>query len=167
LVHLVGLDHGVAQRVAVQPTPRLLLEAVPELEEVLAVAAQLAGHLGGGLAVGDAPEDQEDLRGAAMRPLQGGSGPGVEDAAAVAALIVQHGVAVAVVDAEMLPLTAAGAGQPFGVEQLHEFAVAGTLVHVVVQGEIHRCAPMRRAVSLPRQTTPVAVVKRPRTELAS
>jgi hypothetical protein len=94
LVHLIGLDHGVAQRVAIQPPPRLFLEAVPELEQVLAVAAQLAGHLGGGLAVGDTPEDQEDLRGRAMGPLQGGPGPGVEDAAAFAALVVQHGVAV-------------------------------------------------------------------------
>ena len=132
-----------------------------------AVAAQLASYVGGALAVGDVPEDQEDLRGAAMRPLQGGAGPVVEVAAAAATLVVQHGVTVSVVNAKMVPLTAAGAGQPFEVEQLHEFAVAGTFVYLVVQGEIHQCAGMRRAASLPKQTTPVAVGKRPRTKLAS
>ena len=89
LVHLIGLDHRVIQRVAVQPDPSVLLEAVPQLQEVLAVAAQLAGHLCRGLARGDAAEDQEDLGGAAMRPLEDGPGPGVEDTAAGAALIVQ------------------------------------------------------------------------------
>jgi hypothetical protein len=58
LVHLVGLDHPVVQRVAVQPPPRVLLEAVPQLQQVLAVAAQFTGHLGRGLARGDAVEDQ-------------------------------------------------------------------------------------------------------------
>jgi hypothetical protein len=29
LVHLVGLDHGVAQRVPVQAPPRVFLEAMP------------------------------------------------------------------------------------------------------------------------------------------
>src|SRR4051812_38902736 len=56
--------------------------------------------LGGGGALGDAVEDQEDLRGAAMGPLQGGPGPGVEDAAAGGALVVDHRLAVAAVDAQ-------------------------------------------------------------------
>lgn len=116
MVHLIGLDHGVIQRVAVQPPPRVLLEAVPQLQQVLAVAAQLAGHLGGGLALGDAAEDQEELGGAAMRPLQKGPGPGVEDATAVAALVVEDRLAVAVVNPQALALTAGGAGQPLGVE---------------------------------------------------
>src|SRR5262245_32660318 len=45
-VALVGLDHGVAQRVAVQAQGGVVLEPVPQLEQVLAVAAQLAGHPG-------------------------------------------------------------------------------------------------------------------------
>jgi hypothetical protein len=106
LIHLVGLDHGIAQGVAVQPEPRVLLEAVPQLQEVLAIAAQLASHLGRGPARRDAVEDQHQLRGAAVRPLQGGPGPGVEDAAAVAALVVQDRLPVAVVDTQSLPLTA-------------------------------------------------------------
>jgi hypothetical protein len=137
LVHLIGFDHGVTQRVAVQPQPREFLEAVPQLQQVLAVAAQLARHLGGGPAGGDAVQDQHQLRGAAMRPLEGGPAPGVEGAAAVAALVVQDRLAVAVVDARALSLTAGGAGQAVGVEQLDQLAVAGALVQVVNQGEIH------------------------------
>jgi hypothetical protein len=106
LVHLVGLDHGVAQRVAVQPEPGPLLQAVPPLQEVLAVAAQLASHLGRGSARRDAVEDQHQLRGTAVGPLQDGPGPSVEDAAAVTALVIQDRLAVAVVDSRASPLPA-------------------------------------------------------------
>jgi hypothetical protein len=110
LVHLVGLDHGVTQGVAVQPLPRVFLEAVPQLQQMLAVAAQLPGHPGRGLTGGDPVEDQQDLTGAAVRPLQEGPGPGVEDSAAVAALVVQDRLPVVAVDAQALPLTAPGTG---------------------------------------------------------
>jgi hypothetical protein len=96
LVHLVSFDHGIAQRVA--------------------VATQLAGHRRRGLARRDAVEDQHQLRGAAMRPLQEGPGPGVEDATAVTALVVQDRLAVAVVDPQASPLTACRTGQTVGVE---------------------------------------------------
>src|SRR3954453_432361 len=44
LIHLIGLDHVVAQRVAVQSDPGALLEPVPEDQQLLAIAAQLARH---------------------------------------------------------------------------------------------------------------------------
>jgi hypothetical protein len=114
---------------------------VPQLQEVLAVATQLAGHLGRGLARRDAVEDQHQLGGAAVRALQDGPGPGVEDAAAIATLVVQDRLPVAVVDPQALPLAARGTGQAVGVEQLDEFAVAGILVQIVDQGEVHGGAP--------------------------
>jgi hypothetical protein len=58
LVHLVGLDLSVIQRIAVQPPACVLLEAVSQFQQVLPVAAQLAGHPGRGLTRGDAVEDQ-------------------------------------------------------------------------------------------------------------
>jgi hypothetical protein len=116
LVHLVGFDHSVAQGVAVQPEPRVLLEAVPQLQEVLAVATQLAGYLGRGLARRDAVQDQHQLSGAAVRPLQDGPGPGVEDATAVTALVVQDRLPVAVMDPQALPLATRRTGQTVGVK---------------------------------------------------
>src|SRR5262249_51447489 len=116
LVQLVGFDHSVAQRVAVQPESRVLLEAVPQLQEVLAVATQLAGHLGRGPARRNAVEDQHQLRGATVRPLQDGPGPGVEDATAVTALVVQNRLPVAVVDPEALPLATCRTSQTVGME---------------------------------------------------
>ena len=110
---------------------------MPQLQEVLPVATQLTSYPGRGLTRGDAVEDQHDLGGAAVRALEDGPGPGVEDPAAVAALVVQDRLPVAVVDPQALPLTAPGASQPIGVKQLDEFAVARALVHVVLQGEIH------------------------------
>src|SRR5512142_2344539 len=39
LVHLVGFDHGVVQRVAVQADSGALLEPVPQGQQLLAIAA--------------------------------------------------------------------------------------------------------------------------------
>ena len=137
-VGLVGLDHRVAQRVAVQPQQGVALEPMPQLQQVLAVAAQLAGHLGRGGRIGDAPEDQQQLGRGPPDALQGRPGEGVEDAAAVAALVVDHRVAMAAVDAEAVGGAAAGAGQPVGVQQGEQPLVAGVPVHQVDQGEVHR-----------------------------
>jgi hypothetical protein len=72
-----------------------------------------------------------------MGPLQGGPGEGVEDPAARAALEVHHGGAMTAVDPQALPLSAARAGQAVGVEQLDEFGVAGVLVEIIDQREVH------------------------------
>src|SRR5438270_3139174 len=45
LVHLVGLDHAIVQRVAVEVESGTLLEPVPQDQELLAIAAQFARHL--------------------------------------------------------------------------------------------------------------------------
>ena len=47
---------------------------------------------------------------------------------------------MAMMDPQALPLPAVGAGQSLRMKQLDELAVAGVLVHVVVEREIHRCA---------------------------
>jgi hypothetical protein len=143
LIHLVRLDHGVIQQVAVQPSPRMFLEVVPPLQQVLEVATQLSGHLGGGLAHGDTVEDQQELAGVAVRPLEGRPGPGVEHAAAGAAPVPQHRPSSAAVYPQGLPLTAPRAGQPLRVEHLDESAVARVLVHVALQREIHGYGPVR------------------------
>jgi hypothetical protein len=137
LVHLVGLDHAVVQRVAVQADSGALLEPVPQGQQLLAIAAQLARHLRRGGALGDPVEDHQQLRGAAMGPLQGGRREGVEDPAATATLEVHDGGAMAAVEPQALPLPAARAHQAAGVEQLDELDVAGILVQIIDQGEVH------------------------------
>ena len=72
-----------------------------------------------------------------MSPLQSGRCEGVEDPAALAALEVHHGGAMTAVGPQTLPLPAARAGQAVGVEQFDEFAVAGVLVQISDQGEVH------------------------------
>jgi hypothetical protein len=150
LVHRVGLDSGVIQGVAIQPKPGVLLEPVPQLQQVHPVTAQLPGQWPGGDALGDAAEDQDDRRRLAPHALEGGPGPGVKGAAAAPALVVEHRGAVAAVDAESLALTAAGAGQAAGVEQVDEPGGAGVLVHEVVPGEVQGGAS--RAPGAPRAT---------------
>jgi hypothetical protein len=44
---------------------------------------------------------------------------------------------MAAVDPQALPLPAARAGQAVGVEQFDEFGVAGALVQIIDQGEVH------------------------------
>jgi hypothetical protein len=98
LIHLIGLDHRAVQRVAVQADAGPLLEAVPQAQQLLAITARLAGPLRRGGPLGDPAEDHQQLRRAAMGPLQGGTREGVEDPAAAAALEVHHGGAMAAVD---------------------------------------------------------------------
>jgi hypothetical protein len=160
LVHLVGLDRRVVQRVAVQADAGALLQPVPEGQQLLAIAAQLARQLRRGGTLGDPVEDQQQLRGAAMGPLQRGPGEGVEDPAAGAALEVHHGGAMTAVDPQASPLGAARAGQALGVEQFDEFAVAGVLVQIIDQGEVHGHDPMRPAVSPLKKPPHGAIVKR-------
>jgi hypothetical protein len=138
LVQLIGLDGRIAQRVAVQFHPGVLLEAVPQLQEVLAVAAQLAGQLRRGDTLGEAAEDQHDLGGTPVRAFQCGAGEGVEDTAAGGAAVVEDRGAVAAMDVEMIVGLAVRAGQAIGVEQGDELVVAGVLVHEVDQREVHR-----------------------------
>jgi hypothetical protein len=136
-VRLVGLDAIVPQRVAVQPDPGVLLEPMPQVQQVHPVAAQLAGELRRRHALGDAAEDQDDLGRPPLQTLEGRPGPGVEDAAAVAALVIHDGVAMAAVDPEAVGGAAARAGQAAGVEHGDELGVAGALVHQVGEREVH------------------------------
>src|SRR6185437_1396646 len=97
LVHLVGLDHVVVQRVAVQAASSTSLEPMPQDQQLLAIAARLAGHPRRGGPRGDPAEDHHELRGTAMGPLQRGPGVGIEDSAATAAWEVDQGGAMAAV----------------------------------------------------------------------
>jgi hypothetical protein len=105
-----------------------LLEPVPQGQQFLAIAAQLARHLRRGGALSDPTQDHQELRRAAMGPLQGGPREGVEDPAATAALEVHEGRAMAAVNPQVLPLSAARASQAVRMEQFDEFGVAGVLI---------------------------------------
>jgi hypothetical protein len=156
LVHLVGLDLRIVQRQRVGGLQRLLLEPVPQSEQVLAVSLQRAGQACRGRALRDAAEDQEELRRSPVRLVQDGPGEGVEDAAA-GATVVQDRVAGAAVDAEPVATASARAGQAVGVEDRDELLVAGVLVHELGEGEVHgqlRCEEPGRDAdppSLPKQ----------------
>ena len=154
LVHLVGLDYVVVQRVAVEVEPGTLLEPVPQGQQLLAIAAQLACHLRRGGALSDPAQDHQELRGTAMGPLQGGPREGIEDPAAVAALEVHEGRAMAAVNPQVLPLSAARARQAVRMEQFDKFGVAGVLVQIVEQGEVHD-QNLRATRGLPVEDTTV------------
>src|SRR5262245_35788279 len=53
-VRLVGIDHGVAQRIPVQPVQGMALAPMAQLQPVLAVAPQLSRQWGRGLSMGEA-----------------------------------------------------------------------------------------------------------------
>jgi hypothetical protein len=77
------------------------------------------------------------MRGAPLAPLEPGPGPGIEDAAAAPALIVQDRLAVTAMNPHALLLAAPGASETVRVEEFDEFGVAGVLIEIVDQGEIH------------------------------
>ena len=137
LVHLVRFDHVIVQRVLVQSPPGVLLKSVPQIQEAHAVAVQFAGQLGRRHALGDAAEDGQDLGGTTLGALEDGASEGVEDAPAGPTLVVQDGVAVASVDAEVVALSAAWTGQAVGVQQFDEPVVTGRLIEQIGHGKVH------------------------------
>jgi hypothetical protein len=104
---------------------------------VLPIAIQFPGHLRRGRPLRETPKDQEDLAGSGLAPVQDGPGPGVEDATAGAALVVQDGVAVAAMDPQVVWLSTPRAGQAVGMEQFEELLIAGRFIEEIQQREIH------------------------------
>jgi hypothetical protein len=88
---------------------------VPEVQQLRAVAAQIAGQLGGRDTLGETAEDHDQFPGPALDAAQGRSGEGIEDPVAMAAAEVQDRVAAPTVDDEAIVAMAAGAGQAVGV----------------------------------------------------
>jgi hypothetical protein len=70
LEQLVGLDFGIRPGRPGQPDPGQVLQAVPQLQQVETAAAQLAGQLGSGRALGDAAGDEHQFGGAAWVPCR-------------------------------------------------------------------------------------------------
>lgn len=143
LVHLVGLHGRVVQRQRVGRCQGRPLEAVPQLQQVLAVPLQLAGQPRRGLALGDPAEDQEDLGGPSVGLVEGRAGEGVEYPAAGATAVVEDRRAVPPVDLEVVAAPAPRAGEALGMEGLNEFLIAGVLVQELDDREVHellRCS---------------------------
>jgi hypothetical protein len=137
LVGLVGLQDLIVQRHQIAIPKGQVLESVPQVQQLGAVAIQLARQLGGGDALGEAAEDQYQFAGPPLEAMQGRVGKGVEDPLAVAAAEVQDRVAAAPVDDHAVVLMAARAGEAVGMQPLYELLVAGPLVHQVDDREIH------------------------------
>ena len=112
---------------------------MPQPQQLRAVAAQLAGQLGGGHALGEPADDQDQLPGPPLDAVQGRPGEGVEDPLAVAAAEVQDRVAAAAVDDHAVRGVAARAGEAVGVQPADEPVVAGLLIHQIGDREVHGC----------------------------
>jgi hypothetical protein len=110
---------------------------VPQVQELRAVAVQLAGQSGGGDALGEAADDQDPFPGSALDAVQGRAGKGVEDPATVAAARVQHRVAAATMDDRTVVLMAARASHPVGVQPLDELGIARLFIHQVGDRKVH------------------------------
>jgi hypothetical protein len=119
-----------------------VLQAVAEREQLLAVAAQLTGQLGGGDPLSDPAEDQDQFGGRPPGPLQEGAGEGVEHPVAGRAAIVEHRVAVAAMDGQVLTRGAPRAGESTGVQPIDEPPIAGALVHQFGEREVHDSLPI-------------------------
>jgi hypothetical protein len=110
---------------------------VPQVQELRAVAAQLAGQLGGGDALGEAADDQDEFAGPALDAVEGRAGEGVEDPTAVAAAEVEQRVAAPTVDDHAIGVMASGAGQAIGMQPVDELGIARLFIHQVDDREIH------------------------------
>jgi hypothetical protein len=140
----------VRQRCAVGGGQRATLDLMSQPEQMLAADADLASEFRGGHPLGDAAEDQEDLRGGQMGPLPGGVSEHIEDPpAALAAVVDDRSVGTAAVDVEALAGATAGASEPLGVEQVEELLAAPLLVHQVDDWEVHEVGSGEMKISQP------------------
>lgn len=114
-----------------------VLEPVPQVQELRAVAAQLAGQLGGGDALGEAADDQDQFMGPAPVAVQGRAGEDIEDAVAVAAAEVEDRFAAPAMDDQAIVLMATGAGHAVGVQPADEPVIARLFIHQVDDREVH------------------------------
>ena len=137
LVGLVGLQHLVVQRHEVAVAEGQILESVPQVQEFRAVATQLAGQLGGGDALGEATDDQDQFAGPPLDAVQGRAGEGVEDPTAVAAAEVQDRVAAPTVDDHAVVVDGSGGRPSRRDAATDELGVARLFIHQVGDREIH------------------------------
>jgi hypothetical protein len=119
LEHFIGLgcraDYRAHSLSGLQGQP---LKPVPEREQVLAVAPQFAGQLSGGRALADAPQDQHQLDGTAVRLLEWGARVRVEHGPAMATPVVENRRAMAVVNGQRVAPPATRAVQSVGVQRV-------------------------------------------------
>src|SRR5512143_102180 len=73
------------------------------LVQVLATATQFPSQLGGGLAPGETPHDQDEHRRAVVCSLKHRPGPGIEDPSTCRAAIIEDGLTKGAMDLESLP----------------------------------------------------------------
>jgi hypothetical protein len=139
LVHLVRLHGPVVQRHPVPVVEGQALEPVAQPQELRPIAAQLAGQLGGGHALGEPPDDQDQLPGPPLGAVQGRPREDVEDAPAMAAAEVQDRVAAAAMHDHAVSGVAARAGEAVGVQPADEAVIAGLLIHQIGDREVHGC----------------------------
>jgi hypothetical protein len=137
LVGLVGPQDLVVQRHPVAIPKGQVLESVPQVQQLGAIAIQLPRQLGGGDALGKTADDQYQLAGPPLDAMQGCAGEGVEDPFAVAATEVQDRVAAAPVDDHPIVSLAARVGQAVGMQSQYELLVAGALIQQLDDREIH------------------------------
>jgi hypothetical protein len=110
---------------------------VPQIQELRTVAVQFAGQSGGGDALGEAADDQDQFAGPTLGAVKGRAGEDIEDPVAVAAAEVQHRVAAPTMDDHAVVLMAARAGHPVGVQPVDELGIARLFIHQVGDREVH------------------------------
>src|SRR5436305_3588545 len=116
LVGLVGLQHLVIQRHPVAVAERQVLEPVPQVQQLRAVAFQLTGEPGGGDTLCDPADDQDQLDWPPLDAAEGRVREGVEHPPAVAATVDQARRPPAAVDGHTVALMAPRAAAPVGAQ---------------------------------------------------
>src|SRR5512143_4244715 len=94
------------------------------LVQVLATATQFPSQLGGGLAPGKTPHDQDEHRRAVVCSLKHRPGPGIEDPSTCRAAIIEDGLTVVAMDLESLSGPTARAAESLWMEYSEEILIA-------------------------------------------
>ena len=90
---------------------------MPQGEQLGTIAIEFAGQLRGGDALGESPEDQDQLAGPASDAMKDGRGEGIEHASAMAAAVIEDGGTVTAMGQVLSGRWQRGQAKPPGCNQ--------------------------------------------------
>jgi hypothetical protein len=137
LIHLVGLGDIVRKRGWWRREHGMLLQAMPQLQQHAAITIQLTSQARRGGALGNPTQNEDDLTGSAVRVVESSLRPGVEDASAIATLVIEDRSAVAAMNIQTIRCATARTSQTTRMEDVHQEVITGGFIHEIDKGKVH------------------------------
>jgi plasmid maintenance system killer protein len=139
LIHLIRFQSRfIYQSVRRQRLQRMTLQAMLQFQQTRAIDLKLTRQLCHTLALGNAAQDQDQLRRPPTCGVENRTGERIEHRATAIALIIHHRFAMTPVNPQALACAAARAHQTLRMKKGDQTFIASTLIHQLRNREVHR-----------------------------